>query len=241
MTISRRMSFTVGALVAVAWPLSIGCRTAAPVATAPAGPAPPAARPDGWQYKIQPGDQLAVKLFYHPSLNEEVTVRPDGRISLQLVGEIAAAGETAEKLTDQLRTRYSRSLESPEVSVIVKTFANERIFVAGEVGRPGEQALVGRTTVLQAIAQCQGFKESARLTEVLIIRRNPDFTPSVSIVDLQKVVSGKDPSNDVLLVPYDVVFVPRSTIANVNKFVREFITNNLPFDFGFRIDLYRNN
>jgi protein involved in polysaccharide export with SLBB domain len=236
------MSSVAGALAGFAWLVSIGCRTAAPAASVqPAAPGAPPAHEEGWQYRIRAGDELAVKLFYHPSLNEQITVRPDGRISLQLVGEVVAAGETAEKLSEQLKARYSESLESPEVSVIVKTFAGERVFVAGEVVRPGEQALVGRTTVLQAIAQCQGFKDSARLTQVLIIRRNPDFSPSVMQVNLQKVVHGKDLANDVLLAPYDVVFVPRSTIANVNKFVREFITNNLPFDFGFRIDLYKSN
>ncbi len=240
MSVSRRIWSVAGVVVGLACLLSIGCRTAAPARAAqPAPPAPPPAHEEGWQYRIRAGDELAVKLFYHPSLNEQVTVRPDGRISLQLVGDVVAAGETAEQLSELLKARYAATLENPEVSVIVRTFAGERVFVAGEVVEPGEHPLVGRTTVLQAVAQSHGFKESARLTDVLVIRRNPDFTPAVMVVNLQKTVHGRDLGNDVVLVPYDVVFVPRSTIANVNKFMREFVINNLPFDFGFRIDLYR--
>src|SRR5512139_2166754 len=115
MTVSRRMSWMAGTLVGVAWLLSSGCSTAK--VTQPIQPAPPTltAREEGWQYRIQPGDELGVKLFYHPSLNEQVIVRPDGRISLQLVGEVVAAGETAQGLTDLLKTRYGDTLENPEV------------------------------------------------------------------------------------------------------------------------------
>ncbi len=219
--------------------LLAGCAAARVTRPVPPVPPTPTAHEEGWQYEIQPGDELSIKLFYHPALNEDVIVRPDGRISLQLVDEIVAAGRTAQEIKGLLRARYGETLEKPEVAVIVKSVGNQRVFVAGEVGRPGEQLLRGRTTALQAIAMAQGFKDSARVSEVLVIRRQPDFSPFVMKVNLKRVVDGSDMRNDIVLLPYDVVFVPRSQIANFNKFMREFVINNLPGDFGFRVDLYK--
>jgi protein involved in polysaccharide export with SLBB domain len=241
MMIMTRPTQAALAAAAFTWLVSAGC--ASVPATPPGPPATPAgnAPEESRQYQIQPGDQLSVKLFYHPTLNEDVTVRPDGRISLQLADEVVAAGLTPRELSEQLKVRYSRVLESPELSVIVKTFAAHRIFVAGEVAEPGEQPLVGRTTALQAIALGGGFKDTARLTQVLIVRRNPDFSAQVMTINLKKVVNGESPTGDVVLMPYDVVYVPRSTIANANKFVKEFIVNMIPLDFGIRVDLVPSN
>ena len=203
-------------------------------------PAPPAAvtgQQRSEEYVIQAGDELSLKFFYHTALNEEVKVRPDGRISLQLVGEIMAAGRTPRELTEQLQASYGAKLVEPEVAVIVKTFSGYRIFVAGEVGVPGEHPLVGRTTVLQAIAQAEGLKVTARTTEVLVIRRNLDATPHVIPVNLKSILDGTDLRQDLVLAPYDVIFVPRSRVSNVNNFVEQFLTNNIPFSFGFRIDV----
>lgn len=206
--------------------------------TVPIPPSPTVAgQPEDYEYVIQAGDELSLKFFYHSTLNEDVTVRPDGRIALQLVGEVAAAGRTAQELTESLRTSYGTRVVDPEVAVLVRSFGGYRIFVAGEVQKPGEHPLIGGTTVLQSIAQAEGLLDTARLTEVLVIRRNPDMTPHVIAVNLKKVFDGTDMRNDIMLRPYDVVFVPRSRIANVNKFVEQYLTSNIPFSFGFRVDL----
>lgn len=216
------------------------CHVAKQTAPIPVPPATVTGEAEDYEYVIQAGDELSLKFFYHDALNEDVTVRPDGRIALQLVGEVMAAGNTPQELTDNLEAQYGARLVEPDVTVIVKTFGGHRVFVAGEVGQPGEHPLVGRTTVLQAISQAEGLLTTARLTEVLVIRRNPDFTPHVIPVNLKQVFDGTDMRNDILLRPYDVVFVPRSRIANVNKFVEQYLTNNIPFSFGFRVDLNLN-
>ncbi|NIT01074.1 MAG: sugar transporter, partial [Candidatus Latescibacteria bacterium] len=100
----------------------------------------PAARPPPLteqEYVIQPGDQLDIKFYYNSELNEQVTVRPDGRISLQLANETAAAGKTPAELTQLLTEKYSRDLKKPEITVIVRSFSALKVFVGGEVNRPG--------------------------------------------------------------------------------------------------------
>jgi protein involved in polysaccharide export with SLBB domain len=192
-------------------------------------------QPADWEYKIQIGDQLDVKFYFNADLNEHLVVRPDGRISLQLVPELVAAGLTPTELTEKLKQGYSQQLSKPELTVIVRTFSAQRVFVGGEVGKPGEKPLVGSITALQAIAMAEGFKDSARLTEVIVIRRNPDRRPLVIPINLKAAMTGVDPSQDLTLMPYDVVYVPKSAMANVNKWVNMFIWNNVPISFGFRL------
>lgn len=191
------------------------------------------------EYIIQPGDSLEVKFFYNRELNELVTVRPDGRISLQLAQEVIAAGKTPEKLTEELKEQYSRHLENPEITVIVRSFAGQKVFVGGEVNRPGIIDLTRSLTVLQSIFAAWGMKDTARPTEVIVIRRVEKSKPLVISVDLSRAIDGTDTEQDISLMPYDVVFVPRSSIANVNLFVEKYIRNviPLPVTFGFSYDL----
>jgi len=191
----------------------------------------------GWEYTINVGDELDVKFFFNPDLNEHVVVRPDGRISLQLVPEIVAAGLTPRELTTQLKQGYAGELSNPELTVIMRTFAAQKVFVGGEVTKPGEFHLVRSLTVLQAVSMAQGFTDTARLSEVIVIRRNVDRTPLVVPVNLKHAIDGTDTAQDMTLMPFDVVYVPKSAIANVNKFLDQYIRKNIPVSFAFRYDL----
>ena len=187
-------------------------------------------------YKIQAGDQIDVKFYFNPDLNEHLIVRPDGMISLQLVPEIQAAGLTPKELTEALKKEYSRELSKPELTVIMRSFTAQRIFVGGEVGRPGDKPLLGTVTVLQAIAMAEGFRETAKTTEVVLIRRRPDGHPQVIPLNIKAAISGTDVSQDLALMPYDVVHVPRSSLATANLFVDQAIRKMIPVSFGFRLD-----
>jgi polysaccharide export outer membrane protein len=185
------------------------------------------------EYKIQIGDQLDIKFFYNPELNEQVIVRPDGRISLQLVHEIIATGLTPSELTDFLTKKYAPELKKPEITVIVRSFGAYKIYVDGEVTKPGIFSLVGFTTVLHAISQAGGMKDTARASEVVIIRRGEGNKPLISSVNLNKVIDGTDMSQDIALQPFDIVYVPKSAIANVNVWVDQYIRKNIPISTGF--------
>ncbi|GJL49378.1 polysaccharide biosynthesis/export family protein [Candidatus Nitrospira salsa] len=182
------------------------------------------------EYIIQPGDELDIKFFYNPDLNELVTVRPDGRISLQLVGETIAAGRTPYSLTELLKKEYDRELKQPEITVIVRSFG-ARIFVDGEVEKPGELELTGPLTVMQAISRAEGATDEA-WDQALIIRRIQGKQPFVIAIDIKSVLSGEDFSQDIGLVPFDIVYVPRSPIADVNLWVDQYIRQNIPIRFG---------
>ncbi len=113
-------------------------------------------------YQIQLGDALDIKFFYHPELNESVIVRPDGRISLQLVHEVQASGLTPEQLRNSLQNRYGSQISQPEIAVIVRSFTAQKVYVDGEVAKPGLVPLAGQMTVLQSIASAGGLKDTAR-------------------------------------------------------------------------------
>ncbi len=184
-------------------------------------------------YVLRPGDSLDVRFFYNPELNEAVMIRPDGRISLQLVGEQQAAGLSPGELEQRLREAYSRDLKTPEVSVIVTNVPSYQVYVDGEVGAPGTVPIAGGMTVLQSVARAGGFGDSARRDEVVLIRRVPGEEPQVAVLNLDGAINGSDLSQDVRLQPYDVVYVPRTAIGNVNQFMAQYFRNNLPVPFSF--------
>lgn len=183
-------------------------------------------------YVIEPGDALDVRFFYNPELNEEIMVRPDGNISLPLVGEMRAAGRTPTQLESALKDSYSRELRQAAITVMVKGFAGQRVYVDGEVGTPQMVNIAGNLSALQAVASAGGFKPSARKGEVLVIRRSGTSQPVVIPVDLDATIAGTDTSQDILLQPYDVVFVPKTAISEVNQFIDQYFRQNIPVPFG---------
>ena len=206
--------------------------TDATVQAQPAGLYPTLAdnpRPTHDPYVLQVGDELAIKFYNNPELNEDVKVRPDGKISLQLIDDVDAAGRTPTQLDAELTKRYTGELADPNVSVIVRnTLASEQIYVNGEVGRQGAIPLVGGLTLYQAIQTAGGFLDTAQRSQVILIRKGPDGTPYGRAVDVRLVQAGESPQSDIPLRPLDMVFVPRSKIANVDLFVKQYIRDALP-------------
>ncbi len=193
------------------------------------------------EYILQAGDIIDVKFFYNPELNERVTIRPDGKISLQLIDEVKAAGLAPSKLDEMLTERYSATIIRPEITVIVKEFAGQKVYVGGEVMGPRAVSLIGNMTALQAILNAGGFKETAYPGSVIIISKGPESLPVAREVDLAKVISGKSAENDVYLRPFDVIYVPKSPIANLNKFVDQYINKIIPsfVSAGFAYSVYK--
>lgn len=176
------------------------------------------------EYKINVGDRLSIKLFYNPELNQEVVVRPDGRISLPLVKEINAIGKTPAKLADELTGRYEKYVaESPELSVIVLSTAGYKIFVGGEVGGPGVKELSGPTTVMDAILGAGSWTNTGDRNHVIVVRRGENSKPVYLCLDIEKATKGIDPSQDIYLEAYDMVIVPRSGVADFNLWVQQYI------------------
>lgn len=177
-------------------------------------------------YRIRPGDELDIKLYYQPELNETVTVRPDGRISLQLIDEVRAAGLTPAELDAELSRRYAAEVRFPSVSVILRSFVGQRIYVGGEVAEPQEMELAYGMTALQAIFKAGGLRETAYPEAAILIRRQEDGRPLPVRLDLGDVaLTGGATDFGVVLAPSDVVYVPKSPIAKTNKFVQQYISD----------------
>jgi len=180
-------------------------------------------------YLIGVGDVLDVKFTYNPELNElGVPVRPDGKISLQLAPEVQAVGLTPNQLRASLVEKYAPEINKPEIAVIVRTFERNKIFVDGEVLFPGVVEIKGPVSLMHALALARGWRESARLSNIIVIRKDAAGKAMSTNIDLRKVLNGSDLSQDIQLIPYDIVYVPKSNIANVNKFVSEYINSVIP-------------
>jgi polysaccharide biosynthesis/export protein len=184
------------------------------------------------EYRIQPGDTLDIKLFYNPELNEVLTVRPDGRITMQLVNDVMAAGRTPAELTAILSKAYSTELANPKVAVIVRSSISDKVYVDGEVNRAGMVTLIGLTTILQSIAQAGGMKDTAKSDEVLVLRRGEDNQINAIQVNLKDALKGVDITQDIAVRPNDIVYVPKSTIADINTWVDLYIRKNVPLPVG---------
>ncbi|MEX2493178.1 MAG: polysaccharide biosynthesis/export family protein [Nitrospirales bacterium] len=168
---------------------------------------------DNEHYVIKPGDMLSIKFFFNPELNEEnLVVRPDGRISLQLIHEVEAASLTATQLTNHLAERYKGQLKNPEIAVIVRAVKEQpSVYVDGEVKKPGVIPIVGELYAMEAITLSNGFKEdTAKMDEVIVIRKDRNGHSFVIKLDLKAASSGKDLSQNIQLFPDDLIRVSRS-------------------------------
>lgn len=186
-------------------------------------------------YLLSSGDVLEIKFNYNPELDETVTVRPDGKIALLWVGEIEAADLAPSELAQRLSEAYVHYVRHPEVTVLVREFAEQIVYVGGEVRLPGTVPLRGRLTGLRAVLDRGGAKPSASLGSVILIRRQGNEATLVSKLDLNDVIKGKE--EDVELQPFDVVFVPPKTIAKVGLFVEQYINSLIPRNLHFQYNL----
>ena len=181
-------------------------------------------------YFLRPGDAISIKFFYHPDLNETLMIGPDGKISLQLIDDVLAAGLTTSQLDELLTKEYDQYLKHTSISVIVREYSGLKAYVGGEVMRPGFISLKGNMSVLQSIFEAQGFRETAKPENVVLIRKGPGNKPVAMVIDLESVISGEQMENDIYLMPSDIVYVPKTFIAKVGKVVDQYLRRVLFVD-----------
>jgi len=160
-------------------------------------------------YTIGPEDVIEVSVWKNADLSKTVIVRPDGQISLPLIGDVKASGLTPTELKDAIANKLKEYKEDPIVSVILKEINSYNIFVMGEVVRPGKYSLKSNTTVLQALSLAGGFTAFASRSKILLMRQDPR-TLAVTEMRLRynEIISGEDPQRDILLRPGDTIVVP---------------------------------
>jgi len=176
---------------------------------------------------------LTVEVPAAPELNRTVTVQADGRVSLALLPPVMVADRSildAETLVSQA---YSSQLLRPAVNIDVKTPTPLKVFVGGEVDKPGVYDMPGDINALQAIIMAGGFKSSGKRSEVVVIRRGADGRAMLRTVNL---ITGLTDPARTTLVPlrrFDVVYVPRTGISEVGLFVQQYLRDTLPVQLGF--------
>ena len=199
-----------------------------------AAPPPPSSQAETATYRVQVGDVLGVRLYMAPELNEDVTVRPDGRITTTLAQSLQAAGRTPDDIAADLHRIYAAELKNPELTVGVKSASPTRIFVAGEVIYPGEMDNTGAPlTLLQAVAKAGGLRTTGDPNHVFILRHGTGDKAIVLAADYHGAAAGKNPDADVKLAPFDVVYVPKTGISQIYLWFNQHFQQFVPVSWGF--------
>ncbi len=190
--------------------------------------------PEAESYYIGYGDVLDVNFLYETKYSREaIKVRPDGRITYPLAGEVFVAGMSPADLDSVLTDSFSEIILDPRITVIVRDFQPQKVYVLGEVGNPGDFEYIRDMTLTKALAVARGYTDDARRSNVLVIRRIGEDHIIGMEVNIEALLSKNDFSLDVPLKPFDIVFVPKSRIATTEQFIKRLGTI-----IGTPMDLY---
>ena len=183
-------------------------------------------------YRLFPGDEMDVQVLSAPELSKTVIVQPDGRVSLPLVAPVEVADRSIVDAEALITTAYASQLLRPDVTITVRA-TPLKVFVGGEVDKPGVYDMPGDINALQAVILAGGFKTSAQKSRVVLIRRGAAGKPMMRTVDLLHGIS--DPGHFELapLRRFDIVYVPKTGVAEVGQFVQQYIRDAIPVSMGF--------
>jgi len=216
---------------------------ASPAMPAAAAPAPAIAAPAApAEYRIGPGDELSVLLPTASELNHDGPIGPDGRFTMPYAGALPLAGLT----TGQAEAAIAAALRTNAIvadarpSVTIRRYG-ATVFVGGEVRTPGAVAMAGGMDALQAVIVAGGMLDTARTRRVVVIRRDAAGRPVTWPLDLGRYSHKGGSAGTFALQPRDIVFVPKSSIAEVGAFVEQYINRVLPFSRGLNYNLGNNN
>lgn len=209
--VAVRVGFAVSALGAVLLCQPAHCQaqqgTPAEASTTAQQPSGPSYHSPG-NYKIGENDVLAISVWNEPDMRQAVPVRPDGRISLPLIGDIQAAGRTPEQLQADIATKLQAYITHPDVTVIVQQMNSKKFNILGRVVKPGAYLLTTSMTVLDAIAQAGGFQDFAKQKAIYVLRDKPGAGEIRFPFNYKDVIKGKHLEQNIKLEPNDTIIVP---------------------------------
>lgn len=180
------------------------------------------------EYILGPSDEVSVTIWRHDDLNTTTQVTPNGMLILPLIGEIKAGGVSILRVKEDIRKALFEYIIDPKVTVQIKSYRSQKVFVLGEVRRPGVFTLDNVQTIVDAVSGAGGFTNDAEQRNVLIIRGDLD-KPKLICLNLKKVLKEGDLSNNVSLQKGDIVYVPTSMIANIDRFFQRLYNILRPF------------
>lgn len=183
-------------------------------------------------YRLYPGDELDVQVPSAPELSKVVTVQPDGRITLPLLPPLMVADRSVADADGLITQAYASQLLRPEVIVTVRA-ATLKVFVGGEVDKPGIYDMPGDINALQAVIMAGGFKTTAKRDGVIVIRRGAGGRAMMRTANLLRGITDPSQTDAVPLRRFDVVYVPRTGIAEAGLFVQQYLRDVIPMQLGF--------
>ena len=181
-------------------------------------------------YRIQPGDSLALDFYMNSEFNDTTTVDPNGKIVLRMVGPVQAAGLTPSQLASSIDKAYSNELRNPGAVVHLNNLPSRQVYVEGEVTKPGSFPLQPGMTAVQALALAGGVTDNSDPESAILIRRDACGQSQGSKIDLAAATKKPGSAEDVALAARDVVVVPKSGIANADLWVKQHIRDILPVE-----------
>ncbi|MGC2057374.1 MAG: polysaccharide biosynthesis/export family protein [Candidatus Sulfotelmatobacter sp.] len=179
-----------------------------PASSAPNSDASSTTKAHDNSFVIGNDDVLAISVWKEPEISRSIPVRSDGRISLPLVGEVQATGETPLKLEQEIAARLKSYIDEPEVTVIVQQINSQKFNILGMVTRPGSFPIASAATVLDAIALAGGFRDFAKQKSIYVLRQNSDGSQTRIPFNYKQVVKGQNPAQNIKLQPRDTIVVP---------------------------------
>jgi polysaccharide export outer membrane protein len=168
----------------------------------------PVGNPTADDYVIGADDVLTINVWKEADLCRTVPVRPDGKITLPLIGDIAASGKTPRKLQQEIQEGLAAFVAVPEVTVIVQEVKSRKFNIVGEVTKPGSYPLTESTTVLDAIAQAGGLGEFAKSNSIYVLRIRQDGSSAKLPFEYKQVLKGNKVSQNIQLQAHDIIVVP---------------------------------
>ncbi|MFH1861471.1 MAG: polysaccharide biosynthesis/export family protein [bacterium] len=209
------------------------------IARVPLPPYQPPGQQDLPEYFIDFGDLLEIKFFNNERFNEIIRVRPDGRITLQRIGDLLVVGQTPQQVDSLITANYSLIIKDPDITVFMREFGTPEVYVLGEVPRPGGYPYRGRLSALQAVALAGGPGREAKMGSVLIIRQDKGDLVAARWA-LKDIMTGDITRGDPLVRPFDVIYIPRTFISKVSEFLDQYLFAILtPLDLSIRWMYYQ--
>ncbi|WP_051357248.1 polysaccharide biosynthesis/export family protein [Azorhizobium doebereinerae] len=189
-------------------------------------------------YRLGPGDKLKVKFFITRDMDEDVTVSPDGTIGLRAAGQLRVEGMSLAGVQDMIRRASRNDLTDQKVVISLEDAVSSKIYVGGMVAHPGSYRLTDlRLNALQAVLLAGGVTDEARLGQIAVIRRGLNNAPMLRTMNLRDVIEGAYDEGEVQLVAGDIIYVPRSSIAELDLWIDQFINKVVPFQRSFSYTL----
>ena len=178
-------------------------------------------------YRLEAPDEIEIAVIPQSEIDRTVAIRPDGKISLPLIGDVFAEGLTPEELAAELTEKLSKYVKNPSVSVIVTGFNSKKVYVIGEVFDQGAYPYTGTTSVFEAVEEAGSFTRRASLGRVILVRGDLE-NPMVIDINLKEVVKRGIKAKDLNLQPGDIVYVPPNGFAKAGYAVEQILFPFMP-------------